>query len=284
MPSDPTLLDEVELLLVYMSASKPKRESRIPLSRFGSPVPFFPGAIEGALPPDERLFLPPSDFVPDSIGPFDFSTVSYSSDEGAYSVRRTRTINLREVRGRVRRIYPQMVEVLAGRIETGDRREWWGGRGWFGWNGQRWAEVQRTDREPVPLPTSHREGETIQMMQSAAFSSQWWWMASIGWVGLPSITLPTDAVGARAIFRLRDLPEGRKRRAAIRHWVAEHWRKRRKDPTEETNVRAHLRGETRFTWNGLSVRLRPSRIDLERADAIREQAAKAPRKRKQEAN
>lgn len=91
------------------------------------------------------------------------------------------------------------------------------------------------------------------------------WEVSLGLEGGASFAFQTDPVGAREVFRLRDLPNGANRRAALLHWVAEHWRKRRKDPTEEAKVRAHLRGATAFVWNGLTCRVRPAEFDVEQA-------------------
>jgi hypothetical protein len=81
----------------------------------------------------------------------------------------------------------------------------------------------------------------------------------------PGIELPTDPVGARAAFRLRDLPAGQGRRAALRHWVTEHWRQSRDDAAEERLVREHLRGERRFAWHGLHCEITPSLDDQARA-------------------
>lgn len=84
--------------------------------------------------------------------------------------------------------------------------------------------------------------------------------------GKPGIELPSDPAGARAAFRLRDIPEGRARRAALRHWVTEHWRINRADPDEEIKVREHLRGASDFTWSGLHCKITPSAVATERID------------------
>lgn len=96
-----------------------------------------------------------------------------------------------------------------------------------------------------------------------------WWFVDFGFEGTPMVSLKTDPIGAREAFRLRDMPNGGTRRAALRHWVREHWRRGRGvTATEEHEVRAHLRGATEFAWNGLRCRIRPSVVDVLRSDGV----------------
>jgi hypothetical protein len=90
----------------------------------------------------------------------------------------------------------------------------------------------------------------------------------LGEEGVPRARFVTDPIGVRAAFRLRDIPAGKTRRAALRHWVQEHWRKRR-DPSKEDRafVREYLRGATHFGWSGLSCQIEPSKEDQRRAKA-----------------
>jgi hypothetical protein len=57
---------------------------------------------------------------------------------------------------------------------------------------------------------------------------------------------------------------GRERRAAaLRHWVSEHSRRvLGPEETVEVDVRAHLRGATRFAWEDFSGVVTPSPYDL----------------------
>jgi hypothetical protein len=81
------------------------------------------------------------------------------------------------------------------------------------------------------------------------------------------LTLSTDPVGARAVFKLRDLQEGEGRRKALIHWVRSHNRRRSTGNHEAalTMVRQHLRGEMNFTWRGFECRIVPSFADQEAA-------------------
>lgn len=68
----------------------------------------------------------------------------------------------------------------------------------------------------------------------------------------------TDSIGAREAFKLRDIPNGKTRRAALRHWVKQHWRQSRVDPSAASFVSAHLRGAETFHWNGLNCKITPA--------------------------
>jgi hypothetical protein len=68
------------------------------------------------------------------------------------------------------------------------------------------------------------------------------------------------------MFRLRDVPPGKQRRAALLHWVRAHWRQRRQTvEADKVWIRAHLRGAWSYTWNGLQCQIEPSELDVEAA-------------------
>ena len=113
-----------------------------------------------------------------------------------------------------------------------------------------------------------QEHFAIQLAMGIAFSREYEWRVSLGWTGHPSISFVTDPVGAREVFRLRDIANGQSRRSALRQWIGEHWRRTRRDDREERRVRAHLRGATQFTWNGLECRIMPSADDLRKAATV----------------
>lgn len=85
-----------------------------------------------------------------------------------------------------------------------------------------------------------------------------WWVAEIGYGDSQRVALRTDSEGARALFRMRDIPNGMSRRASLKHWVREHVRRK----PSLTPVRTHLRGATEFSWNGFNCKIIPSEIDL----------------------
>lgn len=78
-----------------------------------------------------------------------------------------------------------------------------------------------------------------------------------------AVRMLTDPLGAREVFALREIPNGKARRSAIRHWVRGHYRQSRVDPESRTFVTKHLRGVSRFNWNGLECTIRPALSELE---------------------
>jgi hypothetical protein len=146
-------------------------------------------------------------------------------------------------------------------------RTYWPHKLWFGWNDatSEWTFVGGKGTLKEIGDWRSAGIYFCDLMCKLAFVRRYDWTVSLGHGDGPCVRFDTDPIGAREVFRLRDIPEGASRRAALRHWVAEHWRKRRSDPAEEAKVRAHLRGATEFTWNGLRCKIKPSEYDAERA-------------------
>jgi hypothetical protein len=131
----------------------------------------------------------------------------------------------------------------------------------FGWAGpDRW--VFSGGHKPLGEELNGRLQSICAMALGFQFTRWYQWRVYLGFDGFAGMDLPTDPVGAQEAFRLRDIPEGRSRRAALRHWVRDHWRQNRRDPAIEVKVRAALRGATKFSWNGLRCKIAPSRYDL----------------------
>lgn len=130
------------------------------------------------------------------------------------------------------------------------------------WGGERWVYAPGK-RTPDVLEMIRWMDEYTGVCAAVAVANFDHWMVSFGYEGTPLATLKTDPYGAREAFRLRDAPPGRQRRAALRHWVREHWRRTGNDDGSAL-VREHLRGALRFTWNGLSCEITPSIRDIAR--------------------
>lgn len=110
-------------------------------------------------------------------------------------------------------------------------------------------------------PSSAQSTALMLLAQAKARPSNWY--ASLLVDGpLQRVRVPTDAVGARELFATRDKAPGAQRRAALLHWVSSH---RRRNPATrgDHGVAQHLRGATRFSWNGIDVVLEPSEYDRE---------------------
>ncbi len=87
------------------------------------------------------------------------------------------------------------------------------------------------------------------------------WAVEIRHPGCPAVWLPSDPTGIREFLKDRDRPAGASRRAALKHWVREHWRRSRRDPDVEHEVRQHLRGAETGLWHGLEFRVLISEED-----------------------
>lgn len=110
---------------------------------------------------------------------------------------------------------------------------------------------------------------SVPALLGFALALRYEWSVWIGYNEGPRVRFLTDPLGVREIFRLRDIPSGRDRRAALRHWVSAHARRRHPDMNGEALawVRRHMRGATDFTWNGLRCRIQPDAYELEQIAA-----------------
>lgn len=64
-------------------------------------------------------------------------------------------------------------------------------------------------------------------------------------------TIPIGTLSAaKDIFKMRDIEPGKKRRTALQHFVAEHFRRLPSDPEETVKIARYLRGTQKFNWNG----------------------------------
>jgi len=132
----------------------------------------------------------------------------------------------------------------------------------------RWTDARR---RPQPLFNAYAaEHLPVDFAVAAMLAARWtvWFGHGDG----PRVRFLTDPAGAREAFRLRDLPEGRARRAALRHWVSAHSRtapggRAAEDADAAVWVRRHLRGATDFVWNGLRCRIQPPAAEVGRPAA-----------------
>lgn len=204
----------------------------------------------------------------DVNGEFDISSISHSTSGTDFSERdkqnhlfsifRFRRISFKQARGLVSKFYPVMAEYSGGCVLRNGHAVT--GRHFYGHTAQGWEKITSGYKRQIENKGwQERFGLAISMQ----FNRRYEWTASLSLTGGPSVCFITDPIGASEIFKLRDVEPGKLRRAAIKHWVREHWRKKRSDPNEETKVRKHLRGVQEFKWKGLHVRIKPSQFDAE---------------------
>jgi hypothetical protein len=106
-----------------------------------------------------------------------------------------------------------------------------------------------------------------------AVNTRWSIKARFG-QGTPAMGFFTDPTGIKEFLKFRDKDDGKNRRDAVTHWVAQHWRQSRHDPDVEVYIREHLRGKDVHRWHGMEVK-----IIIPEIDTARVEEAKAHRKR-----
>jgi hypothetical protein len=182
-----------------------------------------------------------------------------------FSFLRHRSVPLREVRGLFRLrsgfvLESSCAHILADGTYLSAREylQYFAG-GWHAVGIPFEIEPQRLDPED--------ERHQIWMARSFALTAEYEWSVHIGFnrKHLPTVSMPSDPLGAREVFRLRDIPPGKTRREALRHWVNAHTRRGVPPNYIETNIWPYLRGAEEFTWNGLYCKIQPSAYDLRKA-------------------
>jgi hypothetical protein len=129
------------------------------------------------------------------------------------------------------------------------------------YSGGKWRPAL-TDVRTRNTPDKETDDD-VRMLMGLALNIRYKWSVWLSYGWGPRLRFITDPHGAREAFRLRDIPEGRQRRAALRNWIVGHWRQTRDDPESASWVRKHFRGAQEFTWNDLRCRIQPSDYDLE---------------------
>lgn len=268
-------LDQLtENLITFMECSKYRSMSgsfgKLKPKWFDGAEPFLPSSASVTHKGYEDDYLIFMDARPSDLPTrLDVAMITPNEDDsGGFAASRFRQVELKEVRGRLRRPMPYVVDMgFATITHDGEGHT---GRSLFGTaNAERFVCLSN-DQTPNAYKDQYWTTR-IKGAMGVAWTRQFFWSVKIGYEGSPMIRIPTDPIGAREAFRLRDIPEGKQRRAAIRHWVSEHWRKRRDDHAEEVKVREHLRAATTFTWNGLRCEIHPSDDDMHRANRAIEQ-------------
>lgn len=294
LKKDKPFEEAVEDLLLYLEVSAPDRSSlgesthgmkmnklHVDVSHFSPAIPI--GVFDSLEHGDVGFF---SDASPFDVEPnFDLSTMikfdPNCSQEGEkkktiFQVQRTRRLNPAAWRGKLRQLYPYMIEWSLAHIF--EDNSYFSYKMPMGFNGSTWTDCLNREgpngnggSPKLIVKVNQDELNSINMHYGIGFTRRYNWQAIIGSSPKAAISIFTDPYGAQELFRLRDIPEGRKRRAAIKNWISSHWRQRRADPSESTKVRQHLRGALEFNWNGLYVKIIPSAFDLELNQTLAEQ-------------
>lgn len=247
----------------------------IPLSEFGEidAVGLWPDCISGRYEWFDPSAVP---VTPGVIWPIDMAVASeFAKEPGSIGVIRAATVSPKELRGRAKIIPPHALRLQRAVLESNGT--YWTEVAYAGFVGGQWRQIDADIKRAVSHTasgvrivsnhgSSHHVAETHRWcgaLMSLALSRRYEWTASIRLDDSPTLVFPTDALGIRELFRLRDKDEGKLRRSALLHWVCQHWRKKRIDPEAVSFVRKHVRGETAFRWAGFDCSIKPSLYDIE---------------------
>jgi len=228
---------------------------------------------------DERWFFNPEELTPEVLWPFDYTTVHPVN--GEWQVNRRFSCTASQARG-FTRIQPKyMAQIRVGYLKPGGGTLETQAR-FAGWMNGRFRPIdfgvvrhQKTDglrgdwsglrMRPDDAKHLAEIDDSVRMAMSMAFRARYLWHVMVGVEDGPQVRFETDPAGSMEIFRDRDRPETKDRRAALRNWVRAHWRRHRTDPSAESYVREHLRGATSFKWRGFDCRISPPQFDLEKS-------------------
>lgn len=127
-----------------------------------------------------------------------------------------------------------------------------------------------SDNSRLNIPMVTCDANTsIQLGLGIQFASQYDWHVYLKEDNNIGITLPTTPEGSKEIFKLRDVPEGKKRRESLRNWISEHCRSNPSSEYDKVFVRKHMRGAMEFKWNGLYCKILPSQDALAELQKIK---------------
>jgi hypothetical protein len=264
--TDPVSLErEIDHLATFMALSQKSRGEHVPLTFFNGADPFSKHFVEAWIkdsPNENRYFIQnvkPTD-LDESV---DYTVLgslleSNQPDSRNLSLSRVRRVSPIQARGKARPAYPYTVQVTWAVVKP-NSDSYIATSDYAGWDGKAWKFTGLSNnftRKEYVLRAAN-------LAASLQFSARYEWSVRLGYEGHPTIRFATDPVGAMEVFRLRDIPEGKTRRAALRNWVVQHWRKKHAEPVDYVKVRRHLRGAETFRWNGLTCVIQPSAFDLE---------------------
>jgi hypothetical protein len=87
-------------------------------------------------------------------------------------------------------------------------------------------------------------------------------------IGIKIQIYPTSL---KELFKLRNIPQGKNRKLALKHWVSEHSKRKPNATTNEDLIfiNKYLRGATEFNWNGLYCKVIPSIDDLKTLECLK---------------
>lgn len=275
-----TLLDALAHLAEAETMRRHRLETRprADISAFDGFEIMFDGSEGGVVHLDDDI-SPAADLLDAPVWPMNISSAVRTTDShpslpsGGWLFKSVRTLDPRKWRGRLARVTPRMVEHSEIFVSQSGV-----GASYFGPYALARDTATRAEADNHPgggisvhphsiygarshAPSKHIDWD-IRVAHYLSLRREYLWSVLIGEGELPRVRYVTDIVGVREAFRFRDIPEGKKRRAALRHWVRDHWRQfGRESGADRQWIREHLRGAEDFAWSGFRCRIEPSRED-----------------------
>lgn len=249
-------------------AQRERNEPTIPLAHFDGAQPFsqnYVHAIEGRQDPERGMIL--TDVTPYDLGaPLRYATLADVTGDGGewlgYVASSATQLQLYDLRG-VRMPFVSPAHCRISVAELTRKGTYLGSSRFCSWHPRERRWLTWGNHPPMADAFAQR----MRILIGAQFTARYEWHALIGFPKAPRVSIPCSAIEARELFAARDLPPGAKRRAALRHWVGQHYRRTGPELDQRTNVREHLRGATEFVWESLECSLQTSAFDRERAIA-----------------
>jgi hypothetical protein len=262
-------IDDIATYLMLAAAKK--KGGGVNLNYFSGIEVFVPGMMEQIAASQLHREMP-GDVMLKDLTKFDVSLMMQMTEApGALcALQRWKRVGPKDVRGRVTKVMPYM-------LETGVAGIWRDGKSlvseqrYFGsFDDDLWRCIGPTTAGMYGSAMVEVDSMALLASMNIHFLRDYDWGVHLGYVGYPTINFPTDPTGVLEVFRLRDIPEGKTRRAALLHWVKEHWRQSRNDDAALTRVKEHMRGQRTFVWNDLHCTIKPSPHDVRRLQATKE--------------
>jgi hypothetical protein len=222
------------------------------------------------------------DELAETCWPVDQGTVVRHDEDKKFFFSRIKSVTPQEVRGRVSMVVPKMIRFWHASIY--DNSTWFASDRVVGLINKRWRALDlniatarmtgagtivsgRIDSEQIRDEINN----SVAAELSLALTRRYDWHVALGpSKDGPRILLPTNPTGCLKFFQNRQRAATASRRAALRHWVSNHYRET--DSTGLSYVRDHLRGHTEFVWSDLECELLVSAFDLEKNEAFRQEA------------
>ena len=261
--SEYVFFDILDKLSNYQRESK-AGSCNIPLNYFNRAYVMSKHTLEGQTGLiDEEAGIFADARISDLSTPLDVSILrdDVVDDDVHYGIMRVKHIsNVKKLRGKVAKFYPIVVEVTACFIKKDGTYETFM-RYLTLINGQ-WRIICTThEREHLRtdfLKFKEDMHNAVKLAIGLAFSNRYDWFIEFGYKDGATLSFPCTPEHCKDVFKMRDVPDGKSRRAALKNWVASH---KRKVGDSQVDVRKHLRGSYNFNYDGLFCKIHPSEYD-----------------------